>query len=100
MTDTRVHSAERRPLAALSVPDTDLGESAFQALLHLWRNGNRAAVTIPLPLILATLGRLGAKREVCVGMEWVVGAQTGGVDAGTRAKIVYRLVCLLTASAR
>jgi len=89
-------------ISALSDHKWRLPEAAFHLLLHIWNSGLQVREAFPVSLILRILLRLGADPSVLTTMGWTadVNSRNKAIDTETRANAIYRLVALLTASAR
>jgi hypothetical protein len=88
--------------SALAINDLRLVDAAFSLLLHIWNSGQRVSEGIPMPLVFSTLVRLGADPAVFEKLGWPYDPDAGNeiVNAKERAHVLYRLVTLVTASAR
>ncbi|KAF5380445.1 hypothetical protein D9615_004477 [Tricholomella constricta] len=86
---------------ALSSEETTVSKSALQVLNHIWDTSIPPLPGISFVCILSTLARLGAQSAVLSAMGWSAPhMQPVSISSRTRDSVLYRLVMLVTASAR
>ncbi|KAG6845920.1 hypothetical protein H0H87_000726 [Tephrocybe sp. NHM501043] len=85
---------------ALSVDESLLSNSAIQALTHIWGNSLRPVLGLSFACIITTLARLGAQTVVLGTMGWTPIETATSLTQYNRDSVLYRLVSLITTSAR
>ncbi|KAF8070514.1 hypothetical protein FPV67DRAFT_1756091 [Lyophyllum atratum] len=86
---------------ALSPEETVLCKSAVQTVTHIWNTSILPLPGISFACILRTLARLGALPAVLRMMGWSIPeVKVVPIPEGKRDSVLYRLVMLVTASAR
>ena len=87
---------------ALSYQEESLSASSFRLLRHIWDNSSRPMPGISFACILSCLVRIGAQTAVLERMGWTLapGLRHDPTAIQKRDDILYRLVALLTSSAR
>ena len=90
------------PPTALSYQEESLNASSFRLLRHIWDNTSRPAPGISFTCILSCLVRIGAKPSVLENIGWTLapGLPCEATAVHKRDDILYRLIALITSSAR
>lgn len=88
--------------SALSHHETPLSAAAFRVLRHICNYSPDSSAALGFTRVLSTLVRLGAKPSILMSMGWSVASDVYAevTDAEKRNDVLYRLVTLVTSSAR